>query len=136
MPGQNLGLETGSDGELRWEFRYHADGGYLEIKTRGNLTKPRMNEMVAEALLELRARNCLKCMIDYRDIRMDVNVFDIYERPAVIKQAGITTQYRICLLIEESLYEKFRFAENVYRNNGFDFGIFTEPESAIGFIAR
>jgi len=119
-----------------WEYSFDRDRNFLEVKVKGNLTKPELDLMAKENLVEIRKLDCYKCLLDYVATENSLTVLEAYERPKEIKGLGITAQYRIAILISPERLDAYRFLENVYRNNSLDFGVFTARDAAIEFLMK
>jgi len=92
--------------------------------------------MAKENLVEIRKLDCYKCLLNYLETGKGLSVLESYERPKEIKGLGITAQYRIAILVAPDRLDAFRFLENVYRNNGMDFGVFTARDAAVAFLMQ
>ncbi len=121
---------------MEWEFIVQPGKVFLEVRAFGPLTKDYSNAMVQEGLLFMRGHQLRHCLLDYREVESFMGAFEIYDRPKEVVQLGATRELRVAMVVLPEHFDHYRFAENVYRNNGFDFKIFTAKEPAIEFLTR
>jgi hypothetical protein len=120
---------------MEWTIRYDQDAEALLCGVRGELTTEGLNRLAAEALKEATARACRKCLMDYSEVTRIIGTLEIYNRPTEVSKLGVTRRFRIALLVKREDYENLKFAENVFRNNGFDYQIFVERDAALAFLS-
>jgi hypothetical protein len=121
---------------MNWEYCFDPDRKILEVKVKGGLTRPELNAMAQENLAEIKKLECFRCLLNYEETTKGLDVLDIYERPKEIRGLGITNQYRIAILVTSEQFHKYKFVENVYKNNNFDFGVFASRNPAIEFLLK
>ena len=76
-----------------------------------------------------------RCLIDHSAIiSVSGSSVEIYYRPQGLSKTGISSEVKIAELVNPVHKEHFGFLEYVYRNNGFDFRVFDDRESAIQWL--
>ena len=50
---------------MDWEYSFDREKNIMEVKVKGNLTKPEMDAMAKENLVEIRKFDCYKCLLNY-----------------------------------------------------------------------
>jgi len=121
---------------MEWTYSFDEVLGILEVNVEGEMTPSELNAMAADNLIEINKRNSLKCLLNYQRASKGLSVIDMYNRPKDVSKIGIGKMYRIALLVSPSEKQNYAFLENVYKNSGYEFEVFTDRGNAIRFLSN
>jgi hypothetical protein len=121
---------------MEWDYFFNTDTELLEVMVKGELSTSELNAMAQDNLEEIRKHDCFRCLLNYTGSTKDLSVVEMFHRPKEVAKIGVTAKYRIALLVRSEQYDNYKFVENVYKNNGYDFEIFIEKESAVDFLMK
>jgi hypothetical protein len=118
---------------MDWELTIN--NNFIEISTRGIADKER-SIVMAKAITDVMKKNRMKrVLIDHSQLKsVTGNVFEIYERPKIIKIIGAVLGIRIAEIVKIDHREHFKFLETVCINQGFQFQIFFKRDQAIKWL--
>ncbi|MGD8454847.1 MAG: hypothetical protein PVF83_00590 [Anaerolineales bacterium] len=109
----------------------------MTVKNTGTLTDAEENrKMTAEALAAAEKHNSTKCLIDNRDLNLEMKTIDVYDVPDVLGEVGVPRNYKVAIIISESLQDTkgFRFYETRAFNKGFNHRLFTDFDTALDWL--
>jgi hypothetical protein len=118
---------------MEWEITIFKK--YIEISTKGIADKDSSMAMAKAITNEMRKNKITKALIDHRNLEsVTGNVFDIYERPKILRFIGAILRIRIAEIVQPKHREHFKFLETVCVNQGFQLFIFQEKDQAIKWL--
>lgn len=122
---------------MEWEIFIHHDKKFIEVITRGSADK-RGSMAMALALSEsMRRHRFTRALIDHRNIAgVSGDVFDVYERPRLLRLIGLILGIRIAAVTDERFAEHFKFLETVSMNQGFHYMAFVDSRNAMEWLLR
>jgi len=110
---------------FEWTITYLNDEDILVIKTKGAMRSTDSNEMV-RAIVDAAAKHqCLKHLVDYREMEFEFRPMEYYERPSVVEKLGVTRAFRTAMVFRQLTKETI-FMETVFQNRGYQFRHFTD----------
>ncbi len=122
---------------MEWTVSFLPEQQIVVIQTQGiadEASSLGMSKNISKIMIEHKSTRCL---IDHTAISsVSGSVFNIYRRPQELREAGVSSQVRIAELVNPDHKAHFGFLETVCRNNGFDFCIFNDQETAIQWLTR
>ena len=122
---------------MNWEIKYLLQEGVVTVKISGTLTDIDENQkMVAEALAVAKEHGTTKCLLDDRDLTLDMKIMDIYDVPELLSNLGVPRNYRVALVVAESARhdEGFTFYETRAFNMGYHHRLFTDIQTALDWL--
>ncbi len=111
------------------EIKYLEDKDVLLVKTSGVYEVKNETDTVTKIASELSKYDCNKCIIDHRNTTVSGRIIDSYERSEKYSTFGVKRFWK-CAIVFKRLNEDVVFFENVCRNRGWDFKVFTDYEEA------
>ena len=121
---------------MNWEFFYHKDHNYLEVKVSGPLTSGELNQMAIERWNKLQELKCKTVLFDFTQITNMLATVAIYHRPEETEKVGILRGNRSAAIVPEKYWKDFKFMETVYQNQGYDLNVFKNKEDAINYLIK
>jgi hypothetical protein len=122
---------------MEWTISFLSDQQIVVIKTRGIADEKSSIEMAKGIPKTMMEYKVTRCLIDHSAISsVSGNVINIYNRPRELHKVGIPVTVKIAEVVLPVHRAHFGFLETVCRNNGFDFCIFGEQESAIQWLTK
>lgn len=121
---------------MEWAFAFNEKLGIMEVDVSGEMTREELNAMAKANLDEVKKRNCFRCLLDYRKVSRNLGILDMYDRPKDLSDVGVSRVYRIAIQVEPAAFPNYAFMENVYKNNGYELRVFTDRDSAIGYLTQ
>ncbi len=116
------------------EIKYLEDKDILQVKTSGVYEVKKETDTVTKIALELSKYDCNKCIIDHRNTTVSGRILDSYERSEKYSSFGVKRSLK-CALVFMRLNEDIIFFENVCRNRGWDFKVFTDYDEALFWLS-
>jgi hypothetical protein len=137
QPGDGVpGKHENGAVKMQWEFKFHPEENYLEVRIKGKVSSENLNKMSQEAFLKMRERQCSSWLLDYTEVEeFQIDFTDVYDKPKDVSRLGIVQNLKTGILIDKKDTEQFKFGENVFRNRGFNTKVFSDRKSAIEFLA-
>jgi hypothetical protein len=122
---------------MEWTMSFLSEQHILVMETQGVADEAgslEMTKVIPKAMMEHRTKRCL---IDHSAIgSFSGQVVNIYYRPQELRGAGIPPGIKIAEVVLPAHRKHFDFLETVCRNQGFDFRIFNDRESAFQWLAN
>jgi hypothetical protein len=111
-----------------------ADCRYRNTGVANETSSLEMAKSILKTMLE---HDALLCLIDHSAISsVSGKVANIYYRPQELRRIGVPSTIRIAEVVLPAHEEHFGFFETVCRNNGFNFRIFNDRESAVQWLTQ
>jgi hypothetical protein len=118
---------------MECEFAIHKN--YIEISTKGNADKDSSMAMAKAITYEMRNNKIKRVLIDHSNLDSVIgSVFDIYERPKILRIIGAILGIRVAEIVKPEHREHFKFLETVFVNQGYQFQIFIKKDQAIKWL--
>jgi hypothetical protein len=122
---------------MEWKNSLLSDEQIVVIETSGVADESSSMEMAKSISRTMMENNATKCLIDHSAlISVSGSSTGIYYRPQGISKTGISSKVKIAEVVKPAHKEHFAFLEFVCRNNGFDFHVFENRESAIQWLTK
>jgi hypothetical protein len=122
---------------MEWTVSFLPDQQIVVIKTQGTADETSSIEMAKSISKTMIENQTTRCLIDHSAISsVSGNVVKIYHRPQELRKVGVASTVKIAEVVLPVHKAHFGFLETVCRNNGFDFCIFDEQESAIQWLTK
>lgn len=122
---------------MDWIIKFLKQEGIVTVKNTGTLTDAEENRnMTADILAAVEKHGVTKCLIDNRDLSLEMKTIDLYDTPKVLGEVGVPRKYRVAIIISESMQDTkgFRFYETRAINRGFNHRLFTDYETALDWL--
>jgi hypothetical protein len=118
---------------MDWEFTINKK--YIKLSTRGIADKDSSILMVKAITDAMKRKKLKRVLIDHSQLEsVTGDVFDIYERPKIMKIIGAILGIRIAEIVKIEHKEHFKFLETVCNNQGYQFQIFYQKNKAIKWL--
>jgi hypothetical protein len=120
---------------MEWTISFLPDQQILVIQTQGIADETSSLEMAKSIIKTMPEHNTMLCLIDHSALSsVSGKVVNIYHRPQQLRGAGVPGNIKIAEVVLPAHGEHFGFLETVCHNNGFNFHIFQDRESAIQWL--
>jgi hypothetical protein len=122
---------------MEWTISFQPVQQIVVIQTQGVADETSSLKMAKSILRTMQEHSALRCLIDHSALgAVSGKVFKIYYRPQELRKVGVPANIKIAEVVLPVHEEHFGFLETVCRNNGFNFRIFTDRESAIQWLTN
>jgi hypothetical protein len=122
---------------MEWTNSFLPDQQMVVIQTQGLADETSSLEMAKNILKTMREHHAILCLIDHSALSsVSGRVINIYYRPQELREVGVPSTIKIAEVVLPAHEEHFGFLETVCRNNGFNFRIFNDQESAIQWLKQ
>jgi hypothetical protein len=120
---------------MNWTIEIQRNPTYVEVITNGMADKAGSFNMAKEITVVMRKHRITRIVIDHRKITaIEGTMFEIYERPKILKMIGAVLKIKIAEIIKPEFIEHFRFLETVSLNQGFKMSIFIDKDEALKWL--
>lgn len=108
----------------------------MRATTHGEMEVTAARAFCAATTAYARERDCLKVLIDHRDLIFHLSTMDIFQMNQYAEELGLRRFSRIAFVMsqEKSNRENFRFFENVFVNRGYGVKIFIHYDQALQWL--
>jgi hypothetical protein len=118
---------------MEWKFVVYKN--YIEISTNGIADKDSSIAMAKAITEQMRKNKIKRAIIDHGKLdSVTGSVFDVYERPKILRIIGAILGIKIAEIIKPEHREHFKFLETVCLNQGFQLQVFGDKEQAIKWL--
>jgi hypothetical protein len=92
--------------------------------------------MICDALAEATKHGATKCLLDDRDLTLEVGKVDIYTMPEAFDKLEISREYKVAIVLPavSKNVEDFKFYETRAANMAYKYRLFTDPDAALGWF--
>jgi hypothetical protein len=122
---------------MNWEIEYLQQEGVVYVRTWGTLTDVHANQMmIAEAVAEAEKHGATKCLIDDRDLTLEIGIVDLYYLPEAFSDLGVRHEYKVAIVfpVGSLKEENFKFYETRAANLGYTHRLFSDPDAALDWL--
>ena len=122
---------------MNWEIEYMQQEGVVFIKTEGTLSDVRQNQrMISDALAEAEKHSATRCLIDDRELTLEIGVPELYYLPEAYDNLGVPRKYKVAIVIELATKDKidFEFYETRAANLGYNHRLFKDINTALDWL--
>ena len=119
---------------MGYELIFDDERKILVGRVMGKLEPSLVQQMAAELANMIQKHRCTKMLNDLREVEFPSSVYDIYNIPRLIGQAGVPLGCKRALLVNE-LAGDFRFLETASINIGHQVRIFSDMDEAVAWLA-
>jgi hypothetical protein len=122
---------------MEWTTSYQPDHQIVIIQTQGIADEASSLEMAKSISKSMQEYKVTRCLIDHSAISsVTGDVIRVYNRPKILRGIGVPRHIKIAEIVLLDHRVHFGFFETVCRNNGFDFLMFNDRESAIEWLTK
>ncbi len=120
---------------MDWEIKIDQGNQYVGVSSTGIADTENSLKMARAIFLECQRLKITRVLIDHRNLE-DVagSTPDVYTRPKEFFEIGVPVTIRIAVIIKPEHKEFFKFLELVLMNQGFDYKLFNEKDSALKWL--
>ncbi|MBK8781389.1 MAG: hypothetical protein IPO22_06215 [Anaerolineales bacterium] len=120
---------------MKWELIHNTIDKILVVKTEGVLDLPSADRMRAEGWKVLKEHKYLRCLLDHSKADgISLSTLEIYDLPKRYKELNIPYNFRMAVVVPNTMQEDMAFFETVCRNNGYSVSVFFDHESALSWL--
>ena len=83
-----------------WQSEYMAEAGHVRAKASGSLNFEQIKQLSSEVFAAGRQHDTHRCLIDVRDVFMDLTVQTIKQLPDALQELGMSSKHRMALIYE------------------------------------
>lgn len=122
---------------MEWTTSFLPDQQIVVIQTQGVADDASSLEMAKSIIKTMREHNATLCLIDHSALRsVSGKVVETYYRPQELRGVGVPSNVRVAEVVLPAHKAHFDFLETVCRNNGLNFRIFNDQETAIHWLTN
>jgi len=118
---------------MEWRIETEFQSGYLTIRILGQAGARVSEEIVAAVFREIAANNCLRLLIDIRDVEGRLGVLDTF---GLVSTYPTIPGMRAAIVDRPENKNWSDFYETVSVNRGYQNKVFTDIDEAIKWLTR
>ncbi len=121
---------------MKWKIEYLEKEGIVSAQASGPTTIEEHSQFTTEAIACAREHNTHKIFIDFIKMAPDLTILQVDRMPEVLKQAGVTPEYKMAVLFDFSspLKNNFVFFGNVTAISSLKVKPFSDKKSALEWL--
>lgn len=112
---------------------YLLDRNIIFVRVTGECTTKNIIPMIKAMISEAERHDCLKWVVDATAAVLNYNTLDYYSRPNVYSDLSIKVAARGAVVFRQ-VGRQERFYENVCRNRGYNFCVFSDMDAAMSWL--
>jgi hypothetical protein len=113
---------------------YDHENDILIAGCQGSLKTEHFRDYSDEILRKLQEHNCIQLLNDFRNVRIEMTIGEIFEWHTTLIKDGLNRKLKRAIVTTEQYLEDVRFYENVGENMGYRVKAFTEFDDAINWL--
>jgi len=119
----------------------YENAGFIRLVYAGEANLNDMKEVIARGVALASEKNCLRILSDFRSMRLNLSIMDLYSIPSLQKSQGILLnspfyQYKRAVIVPTEDYKKYKFFEDVAVNRAHKIKIFTDEAEAVHWLLQ